>query len=104
MALHNLQMKMMLLDNGASSMVAAAILSSYATGVLVGRLLCGVALDRWPAHIVAAVSMGLPCIGLLLIAAPLDTTPVLAVGGSEAHTSELQSLMRIAYAVFCLQQ
>src|SRR3546814_6938230 len=47
-------------------------------------------------------------------AAPLDTySPcsyyVLAVGGdcqqrrSEEHTSELQSLMRISYAVFCLK-
>src|SRR3546814_5165864 len=26
------------------------------------------------------------------------------VGRSEEHTSELQSLMRISYAVFCLQQ
>src|SRR3546814_10780426 len=26
------------------------------------------------------------------------------VGGSEEHTSELQSLMRISYAVFCLQK
>src|SRR3546814_3498287 len=28
----------------------------------------------------------------------------LAVGRSEEHTSELQSLMRISYAVFCLKQ
>src|SRR3546814_10206750 len=29
---------------------------------------------------------------------------LLAIGRSEAHTSELQSLMRISYAVFCLQK
>src|SRR3546814_9517442 len=29
---------------------------------------------------------------------------VLAVGRSEEHTSELQSLMRISYAVFCLKK
>src|SRR3546814_7808766 len=28
----------------------------------------------------------------------------LAVGRSEEHTSELQSLMRISYAVFCLKK
>src|SRR3546814_15090555 len=28
----------------------------------------------------------------------------IAVGRSEEHTSELQSLMRISYAVFCLKQ
>src|SRR3546814_3750349 len=39
----------------------------------------------------------------------LQPTPVLAGGGgqegrSEEHTSELQSLMRISYAVFCLKK
>src|SRR3546814_5292160 len=29
---------------------------------------------------------------------------IAAAGRSEEHTSELQSLMRISYAVFCLQQ
>src|SRR3546814_2093938 len=42
--------------------------------------------------------------------APRDTTPALlppaGEGGarSEEHTSELQSLMRISYAVFCLKK
>src|SRR3546814_5707249 len=43
---------------------------------------------------------------------PLDHTPnggeqrrhVAPAHSSEAHTSELQSLMRISYAVFCLEQ
>src|SRR3546814_10696907 len=30
--------------------------------------------------------------------------PVGGLGRSEEHTSELQSLMRISYAVFCLKQ
>src|SRR3546814_10172401 len=30
--------------------------------------------------------------------------PVVGLGGSEEHTSELQSLMRISYAVFCLKK
>src|SRR3546814_2022282 len=35
-----------------------------------------------------------------------DRVPVIGAGGirSEEHTSELQSLMRISYAVFCLQK
>src|SRR3546814_7040599 len=32
------------------------------------------------------------------------TRAVGAAGGSEEHTSELQSLMRISYAVFCLKK
>src|SRR3546814_5191251 len=31
-------------------------------------------------------------------------TPVRTFGRSEEHTSELQSLMRISYAVFCLKK
>src|SRR3546814_5427653 len=34
---------------------------------------------------------------------PVATTPA-AVARSEEHTSELQSLMRISYAVFCLKK
>src|SRR3546814_3830088 len=34
-----------------------------------------------------------------------DTEPMVrAIGRSEEHTSELQSLMRISYAVFCLKK
>src|SRR3546814_9357463 len=42
------------------------------------------------------------------VAIDLARNPALAAGGgawrSEEHTSELQSLMRISYAVFCLKQ
>src|SRR3546814_10484764 len=34
---------------------------------------------------------------------PLDGVPITIKDRSEEHTSELQSLMRISYAVFCLQ-
>src|SRR3546814_5155251 len=36
--------------------------------------------------------------------APFATEPVDGLGRSEEHTSELQSLMRISYAVFCLKK
>src|SRR3546814_7979724 len=32
------------------------------------------------------------------------TTKLTSIGRSEEHTSELQSLMRISYAVFCLKK
>src|SRR3546814_3309347 len=35
---------------------------------------------------------------------PLPTAPPWAGSRSEEHTSELQSLMRISYAVFCLKK
>src|SRR3546814_5049894 len=34
----------------------------------------------------------------------LRPVPIMAVTRSEEHTSELQSLMRISYAVFCLKK
>src|SRR3546814_3614723 len=37
-------------------------------------------------------------------AGALGTGDVDLLGGSEEHTSELQSLMRISYAVFCLKK
>src|SRR3546814_2148142 len=38
------------------------------------------------------------------VASPAIGLPVLDCGRSEEHTSELQSLMRISYAVFCLKK
>src|SRR3546814_6890976 len=35
---------------------------------------------------------------------PTTSTSVASSGRSEEHTSELQSLMRISYAVFCLKK
>src|SRR3546814_3109606 len=35
---------------------------------------------------------------------PIATKMVMRLGRSEEHTSELQSLMRISYAVFCLKK
>src|SRR3546814_4810172 len=38
-----------------------------------------------------------------LVAQDIDEDAVASLGRSEEHTSELQSLMRISYAVFCLK-
>src|SRR3546814_7656528 len=48
-----------------------------------------------------------PCaefLGARLEARGFDVGYHRAEGGSEEHTSELQSLMRISYAVFCLKK
>src|SRR3546814_8831066 len=39
-----------------------------------------------------------------VVGAPLSVGPLGAGGRSEEHTSELQSLMRRSYAVFCLKK
>src|SRR3546814_4703569 len=38
-----------------------------------------------------------------VLAARFPNVPIIGLFRSEEHTSELQSLMRISYAVFCLQ-
>src|SRR3546814_9242520 len=62
-------------------------------------------------------TFGAPNLNLVISLAPLDRvlhtssrsesqlnpTPTYALDRSEEHTSELQSLMRISYAVFCLK-
>ncbi len=76
--LHGPQLKLMLLDNGAGAANAATLVSLYATGVVIGRFACGFALDRWPAHLIAAFSMGLPSIGMFMLASSFDAAWMLA--------------------------
>ncbi len=75
--LHLSQLKLVLLGKGATSQAAAATLSIYAISIIVGRFASGLALDRFPAYAVAAVGLGLPSIGLLLLASNLNTPRVL---------------------------
>src|SRR3546814_3530323 len=50
---------------------------------------------RWPGELHLAVAN---------LAGPADRAPQAHVFRSEEHTSELQSLMRNSYAVFCLKK
>ncbi len=77
-ALITSQLKMVVLDQGASAMTAGLMVSVFAIGVTIGRFVSGAALDFLPAHIVAAVGLGLPLPGLLVLASSYDSTPFLA--------------------------
>src|SRR3546814_10699185 len=55
-----------------------------------------------PAAAQAAVTVA-ERFGTALSSGDLDTVKALLAPRSEEHTSELQSLMRISYAVFCLK-
>jgi MFS family permease len=61
------QLKVILLDRGVDNVTSSLAISLFAIGVISGRLLCGLALDRFPAYAVVAISLGLPGIGLLLL-------------------------------------
>jgi len=78
------QLKLLLLDNGVSGQGTAIMLSALSVGMLAGRFVAGLALDRYRADVVSFLTMGLPSIGLFLIASSLDAPAILT------------------FAVFCL--
>src|SRR3546814_8680367 len=65
------------------------------------RMLCRLGVDA--ARGLGAVAAARPRFACGLCLA-IDTCPVRLRWRSEEHTSELQSLMRISYAVFCLKK
>jgi MFS family permease len=71
--LHASQMNLMLIDNGLTTSAAAGIVSIYAFSTILGRIGCGLALDRWSTPIVTFVSMILPAMGFFLLATPYDS-------------------------------
>lgn len=77
-ALATSQIKMVVLDQGITDADAALMISAFAIGSIIGRIIAGFALDALPGHVIAAVGFGLPFISLLLLASDLDA--VLIVG------------------------
>jgi predicted MFS family arabinose efflux permease len=76
LAISQTQLKLVMLDSGIAEAGTSFLISSFAMGVLVGRFVSGVALDRFPAHIVAAIAMFLPSIGVFLLAAHTGSQPI----------------------------
>jgi MFS family permease len=70
------QLGVMLSDSISSGDSVAVLVSIFAVAVIAGRFACGLALDRFPAHGVAAIAMGLPGIGCLLIASTWNSYAV----------------------------
>jgi predicted MFS family arabinose efflux permease len=71
------QMNLVLEDNGVIGAAASPMISAFAIGTLAGRFACGLALDRFPAQIVAFVALALSGVGLFLIASDFDAPMVL---------------------------
>ena len=100
--LQGLQLKLLLADNGIASTQAALMISSFAIGVIVGRFICGIALDRLAPHVVAAIAMGLPCIGMFMIASNQDATlfvgiAVLLMGLSQGAEGDILAYLVVRY-------
>ncbi|CAN7383570.1 MFS transporter [Phenylobacterium sp. LjRoot225] len=73
------QLKLIVMDRGVASDAATWMLSLYAIGVMVGRILSGLALDRIQPHLVAIAALGLPAFGYLVFASPLTAIPILSL-------------------------
>jgi MFS family permease len=100
--LHSSQMNLMLLDNHISTATAARMVSIYATSTIIGRIACGLALDKYPTHLVAALSLSLPAIGYALLASSFDGVPaigfaMLLIGLSVGAEGDLTSFMVARY-------
>lgn len=76
--LHSSQMNLMLIDQGLTTQTAANIASIYAIGTVIGRIACGLALDRFSTPMVTFVSMILPAIGFLVLGTRFDGFEVIA--------------------------
>ncbi len=100
--LHSAQMNIMLLDNGLTTQMAANIVSVYAFGTIVGRIACGLALDKFSTPVVTAFSMGLPALGYFLLGTSLDAVALITfsmflVGLSVGAESDLISYLVARY-------
>ncbi len=100
--LHSSQMNLMLLDQGLTAQGAANVVSLYALGTIVGRIACGLALDRYSTPIVAFISMILPALGFAVLGSALDGYTVIAsamflIGLSVGAESDLISFLVARY-------
>src|SRR3546814_5921680 len=73
-------------------------LAEHDAGILPsGAQIVDIVVDRFVEHIAEAALIGRVALGVRIGPTNIDAR-------SEEHTSELQSLMRISYAVFCLKK
>lgn len=73
------QLKLILLDRHLASATASQLISVYALATIGGRFFGGLALDRFPAHLVGVVGVGMiPAIGFAIIGAGLANPMLLA--------------------------
>lgn len=100
--LHSSQLNIMLVDNGLSTATGAWVVSIYAVSTIIGRLVCGLALDRFATPIVTTVCMITPALGYLLLATDFDTVTIIAfamvlIGFSVGAEHDLTSYLVARY-------
>lgn len=96
-ALVTSQFKVMLLDRGLDSPTAAWIISLYSVGVMAGRFVCGLSLDRFPSHLVAAVAIAFPSLGFFLLASPHVSIPLVVAAVATMGMAQGAEIDLLAY-------
>ena len=89
----------MLGDKGLPEGTAALVMSVYASGLLLGRLLTGFSLDRLPTPLVAAPMTLIPAIGIMLLRAPTLSFAVAAAAVLMIGLQQGSEVDLIAYIV-----
>jgi MFS family permease len=74
-----MQFNLILAENGAVGTGASAMISAFAVGMLSGRFVAGLALDRFPPKLVATIGLALSAAGFMLIATSFDHPMVLLI-------------------------
>ncbi|MGN6356801.1 MAG: MFS transporter [Novosphingobium sp.] len=74
------QLKLVVLAQSLPDATAALMVSIFAVSSILGRVVFGAALDRLPAHLIAALAFFLPAVGLGLLASPFDTLAPVMLG------------------------
>lgn len=93
------QLAPMLTDKGMSETAAGIALSIYAVGLMAGRLVTGLALDRIPVSRVAAMMTGIPAIGAMLLLIPEPGFALACVAVALIGIQQGSELDLIAYFV-----
>lgn len=78
------QLKLLLEDNGISGPDTSIMFTALSLGMLAGRFVTGLALDKFEPYLVAFITLGLPSLGIFLFATDMDGALILT------------------FAVFCL--
>jgi MFS family permease len=71
------QTKMLVLANGISGQDAGLLIVTPQVGMLVGRFLTGIALDRFQPYLVAFITLAFPSLGLFVVASDFDSYAII---------------------------
>lgn len=93
------QLAPMITDKGLSTSAAAIVMSIYAVGLLIGRLVTGLSLDRFPAPAVGAVMTLIPALGTLLLLLGEPSFAVVAISVAMLGVQQGSEVDLIAYLI-----